>query len=399
MIPPMDLAMNLSMTRPAPPPPRVSIVMPSHNHGAYIGETIAAIQAQTFQDWELIVMDWNSTDATWQVLDGPDIADDPRIVTARHPEPGMGKALNEGFRRARGELLCWHQTDNVPYPDWLETMVREFDADPAVDFLYSDFENMDATGRTLEVLRYGPFDPDRLLSYCLVGPTFLYRRAVYETVGDYLESHPRDDHDYWVRVWQHGFVMKNIPVNLGANRLHGATRLCRMREEYDASLHDVIGPAIHAAQARGEEVFRVRDRSPQQVESVEDAWSRLRSRVRYFLDFFLHARPGALVAVAGLGVAEKMTLDILDELGARPVILEETGSRRSWLGVPVMPAREFAQGFAQAQGFDQAQGDGGFVLICRHDPEDAIASALQSQGLRRQQIIHLFLPPSETRGA
>ncbi|MEW5775031.1 MAG: glycosyltransferase [Thermodesulfobacteriota bacterium] len=367
------------LTREAPSP-RVSIVMPSRNHGRYVGKTIAAIQAQTFPNWELIVMDWESTDATWEVLDA---IDDPRVITVRFPDPGMGKALNAGFARARGEYLTWHQTDNLPYPDWLETMVRELDGHPDVDFVYSDFENVDATGRTLDVLRYGPFDPDRLLSYCLVGPTFLYRRAVYEAVGGYLESHPRDDHDYWVRVWQHGFTMKNLPVNLGANRLHDDTRLCAMREEYDASLHQVIGPNIRLAQARGEEVFRVRDRAPETLAAFGDAYARLRSRIRYFLDFFLHGEPGMKLAVAGLGPMEKLVLDILDELGAQPAVLGPKG----WLGVPALAP----QGFADW--------GGAYVLVCDFDSAGDKARELTAQGIPAEQIVHVFLPPREPSGA
>jgi len=251
--------------------PVVSIVMPSHNHAQYIGRTIAAIQAQSFTDWELIVMDWASTDTTWDVLDG---IVDPRIIKVRYPEPGMGKALNAGFSITRGKYLCWHQTDNVPCSDWLQVMVRELDEHPDVDFVYSDFENIDESGRTLEVVSYGPFDPDSLICYCLVGPTFLYRRAIYETVGDYLESHPRDDHDFWVRIWLHGFHFKNLPVNLGRNRLHDNTRMCRMREEYNASVADIVGPAIHAAQARGLEVMRIRDRSPEVLALFNESYER-----------------------------------------------------------------------------------------------------------------------------
>ncbi|MBI4804269.1 MAG: glycosyltransferase [Desulfovibrio sp.] len=353
--------------------PKVSIVMPSHNHGAYIGGTIAAIMAQTFADWELIVMDYASTDATWDILDS---IDDPRVIAVRYPEPGMGKALNEGFRRTRGQYVCWHQTDNVPYPDWLETMVRELDDNPDVGFVYSDFENIDSMGRSHEILHYGPFDPDRLLSYCLVGPTFLYRREVYETVGDYLESHPRDDHDYWVRIWQHGFVMKNLPVNLGANRMHPNTRMCRMREEYDNSLYDIIGPNIHIAQKRGEEVFRVRDRSPDVLEAFGTGYARLRSRIRYFLGFFMHGRPGMKLAVLGLGPVEKVVLDILDELGALPGVLGE--------------GRYFAIPFMDEERFGNWGGD--YVLICGFDPDGAKQAALVGRGIPREKIVHVFLP-------
>lgn len=356
--------------------PRVSIVMPSHNHGEYIREAIDTIREQSFMDWELIIMDYSSNDTTWEVLD---TVDDKRVAKVRYKQPGMGRALNEGFRLAQGEYLCWFQTDNLSNPEWLETMVRELDMNQDVDFIYSDFVNIDEYGEILEEVRYGSFDPDKLLSYCLVGPTFLYRHNIYNTVGDYLDSHPRDDHDYWVRVWQHGFSMKNIPEILGSNRLHSNTRMCRMREEYDDSVYDVISSNIHRAQTRGEEVFRVRDRSTVVLEKLRGDYDRLRSRVRYFLCFFMHSMPEIKIAVYGLGPVEKMVLDILDELGATSGVL----GKGRYFELPFMDAGSF-----------KIWG-GVYVLICGYDRDGSISEKLVAEGIELEKIVNIFLPGRE----
>lgn len=355
------------------PAPAVSIVMPSYNHGRYIGLALEGILGQTFTDFELIVVDYASQDETWDILRS---LDDPRVRAVEFPVPGMGRALNHGMGLARGSLLTWVHTDNIPYADWLQTLVDELAAHPETDFVYSDFEVIDAAGKTVEVMRYGPFEPDRLLAYCLVGSTFLYRRRVYEALGDYLEDHPRDDHEYWLRAWQKGFVFRNVPVNLGRGRLHEDTRMTRMREEYDASLRDLIADHIHLAQGRGVELFRVRDRTPADLEEFSRAVGRMERRLAYFLDFFTHARGGMKLAVLGDGPLERLVLDILRNRTADLAVLDAAPRPG---GPPALPAEEFL-----ARGFD-------FVFICGFDPGGRIRAGLVSRGVPRQRAVSLFL--------
>lgn len=355
--------------------PRVSIVMPSRNHGAFIGIALQSLLEQTFRDFEVLVLDYDSTDETRHILES---MQDPRIKVVRFPEPGMGRALNHGFSLARGEYLTWFQTDNQAFPTWLEEMVAVLDRQADVDFVYSHFEHMDEQGRTIEEVGYGPFDADKLLAYCLVGPTFLYRRRVHETVGDYLNSHPRDDHDYWLRVWKNGFSFLNIPRNLGRNRLHQQTRLQSMREEYDASLRELFASNIHEAQNMGVELFRIRDIPPDALQDFRDSWKRFRSRIRYFLDFFTAFEPPRFVAVLGGGPLQMLVLDILDELGATYALFEEQSCGKRRLGLPVLDPETFLAR------------DDGHLLVCAPDPDDVQLSRLMELGIPRERIVRLF---------
>ncbi len=356
--------------------------MPSRNHGAFIGFALQSLLGQTFHDFEVLVLDYDSADETWQILES---MQDPRIKALRFQEPGMGRALNHGFSLARGDYLTWFQADNQAFPTWLEEMVAVLDSQPEVDFVYSHFEHMDEQGRTIEEVGYGPFDADRLLAYCLVGPTFLYRRSVYETVGDYLDSHPRDDHDYWLRVWKNGFAFLNIPRNLGRNRLHQQTRLQSMREEYDASLRELFASNIHEAQNMGVELFRVRDIPLGALEVFCDSWKRFRSRIRYFLDFFTAFEPPRFVAVHGSGALQMLALDILDELGAEYALFEEQPGRKQRLGLPVLDPETFLAR------------DDGHLLVCVPDTDDLHLSRLMGLGIPRERIVRLFAlsPPPE----
>lgn len=360
--------------------PAVSIVMPSRNHGRYIESAIGSLLGQTFADFELLVLDYASTDQTWDILKA---CKDPRLVALDYPHPGMGKALNHGFSLARGRYLTWFHTDNWAYDDYLAVLVGELEADSGADFVYSDFEWIDASGRVKDLVRYGPFTPDSLLAYCLVGPTFLYRRRVYELVGDYLESHPRDDHDYWLRAWHTGVRFRNVPRNLGKCREHEQSRMTTMRAQYDSSVTDLIADNIHVAQERGVELFRVRDRDPAEIEAFARAHGRLVRRVGYFLNFFVHQRPGLGLAVLGQGPVQGVVAEILARKGFAPAWLDETGQGPEWPGVERLTPEAFLN-----RGLD-------FVLVCSHDPGDAILARLTGLGLPRRGIVRLFLEPEQ----
>jgi glycosyltransferase involved in cell wall biosynthesis len=113
--------------------PLVSIAMPVYNCQSTVGEAVASIVAQTFTDWELIVIDDGSTDKTIEIVKG---FSDPRIRTF---ESGQNKQLptrlNESFQMARGELFARMDGDDVSYPDRLALQVEYLNKHPEVDLL------------------------------------------------------------------------------------------------------------------------------------------------------------------------------------------------------------------------------------------------------------------------
>ncbi len=133
-------------------PPRVSIGLFVYNGENYLAEAIDAILAQTFRDFELIITDNLSTDAT------PDIcraymARDPRIsfhVNVRNLGPNLN--ANRGLELARGEYFKWAAHDDLLAPTFLERCVAELDADPGVVLCQSLVSIIDDHGQ--EIFRY-----------------------------------------------------------------------------------------------------------------------------------------------------------------------------------------------------------------------------------------------------
>lgn len=201
--------------------PAVSIVLPTYNGQRYLADAIESCRAQTMDDWELILVDDCSTDRTPEIISRY-AALDSRVRAIRNPAnrklPG---SLNAGFALSRAGLLTWTSDDNLYRPVALETLVRSLEARPEVDFVYSDQTFIDESGR--EVRRFVAQPPDQLLMSNVVNACFMYRRRVYEVIGDYDESmFLIEDYDYWLRVSTR-FQMQAIHADLYDYRWHAAS--------------------------------------------------------------------------------------------------------------------------------------------------------------------------------
>jgi glycosyltransferase involved in cell wall biosynthesis len=196
-------------------PPRVSVIMPAFNEASYVRRSIDSILAQTFRDFELIVVDDGSTDGTWGIVQG---YDDPRIVGVRGERGGVCRAVNRGLEMARGEYLARMDADDESLPERLERQVRFLDAHPSISILGTAYYKWDA----LHGERYARFHPETdeaiRRSLGLYIPicqgTVMFRREVYETIGGYDPTIPdAEDMDLWLRAAPH-FRFANLPEPL-----------------------------------------------------------------------------------------------------------------------------------------------------------------------------------------
>ena len=100
------------------PPPPISVVMPVNNGQAFLDEAVGSIRAQTFQDFELIIVDDGSRDATPEILRSHAVAD-RRIRIVTQPQTGVVAALNNGIAASAGPYLARMDADDVAKPDRL----------------------------------------------------------------------------------------------------------------------------------------------------------------------------------------------------------------------------------------------------------------------------------------
>ena len=216
----------------------VSIILPVYNGERYLREAIDSVRAQTYTDWELIVVDDGSTDASATIVQ--EYADnDTRIRLVRQENKKLPAALNTGHREARGEFLTWTSDDNRLKPDFLTVLVAEMQERPSVDMLFANPEAIDSTGKCsgsctyYEGYQYPPGSGvvrlpvlvSRLHAWNSIGAAFLYRRRILPLVGLYSENwFTCEDYDFWLRVNLNAVLRHSHHVApLYQYRVHGSS--------------------------------------------------------------------------------------------------------------------------------------------------------------------------------
>ncbi len=189
--------------------PIVSIVLPCYNGARFLRPSVDSVLAQTFPDWELVIVDDCSTDGSGEIADEY-AAQDKRIRVIHnqknHTLPG---ALNDGFDVTCGKYLTWTSDDNIAKPNWLGVMSEYLDCHPRTDMVCANMDIIDENGVVCDVMRH-PYDTPvqtELAYRCNVGAAFLYRRTIAERVGKYdADMFCAEDYDYWVRIALNGKI-------------------------------------------------------------------------------------------------------------------------------------------------------------------------------------------------
>lgn len=176
--------------------PRVSIIMPAYNAQAYIGQAIESALAQTFPDWELIVVDDCSTDDTAACVQS---YSDSRIRYLKNEKnSGAAQSRNRAIEAGRGEYVAFLDSDDVWLPFKLEAQIRQLDAGASIS--YGAYYRIAADGKLLSTvnvphaLRYR----DMLKSNFIGHLTGIYRKSRFPDLR--FESGGHEDYVFWLRA-------------------------------------------------------------------------------------------------------------------------------------------------------------------------------------------------------
>ncbi len=189
--------------------PHVSIVIPVFNAGRYLARALASAAAQTYRDFEVVVIDDGSTDArTRAILDGA--AAQQGITVHRTENRGPSVARNLAIERARGAYILPLDADDYLAPAYLAKTVPALDAEPALGVVYTW---VGLVGGHHGVWKTGGFSVTELLTRCTIHVTSLYRRRLWEDVGGYdprfVES--CEDWDLWLGAATRGWQGRCVP--------------------------------------------------------------------------------------------------------------------------------------------------------------------------------------------
>ena len=203
----------------------VTVILAVRNGESSIDAAIASIVAQTYTDWDMILVNDASADSTGAIVDGW-AARDPRI-TVVHNERNLGLAasLNVAWRLARGELIARMDADDVSLPERLDAQVAFLRAHPDVDVLGTGVHLFDDGGRPRGVA-FLAAEHEQLVATMykevpLLHPTVMMRRRFLDALGGYDARLRRaQDYDLWLRGFRQ-FRYANLSLPLVKYRQRG----------------------------------------------------------------------------------------------------------------------------------------------------------------------------------
>ncbi len=191
----------------------ISVVLPVYNGGDILAESIESVLCQTYENFELIIINDGSKDNTLEIAEGY-AQKDKRIRVLTQENKKIPRTLSRGFREARGEFLTWTSADNVMDNDFLEKMVGELKENPQTAMVWGNMRLINAKGKKLT--KHGwfeypigsgnvifPHNAFELNTYAnnTIGAAFMYRKSAAEILGCYSSyKHTLEDYDYWMRM-------------------------------------------------------------------------------------------------------------------------------------------------------------------------------------------------------
>lgn len=186
--------------------PKVSVIIPVYNGEKYLRDAIGSVLAQTYTDFELIVVDDGSTDRSGRI-----VREEFGHVAQYHYQPngGSAKARNSGVKASRGRYIAFLDADDLWMPEKLALQVPVLDTRPEIGLVHSDVEQVDPAGRHVRVWknsgRMDAYARRLVKGHVIAAYASLVRREILERVGGFDEDFPAaayEDLEFSIRVGQ-----------------------------------------------------------------------------------------------------------------------------------------------------------------------------------------------------
>ncbi len=218
---------------------KVSVVIPVHNGERYLTQAIESVLAQTFRDFELLIVDDGSTDGSSAIMDRC-ARRDARIRILSQVNRGVSAAGNLGFEKARGEWVARLDADDLFLPDKLQRQIAFIRRHPDVRIVGTLGYFINHAGSIIGLVNSdGPFtraEFERTAGrgepvFFVHSSTLMHRQTVL-AVGGYREQFVQaEDVDLWLRMVEKGHLLLKMPEPLLLYRLHGESLTMKRNAE------------------------------------------------------------------------------------------------------------------------------------------------------------------------
>lgn len=201
---------------------KVSVIIPAYNCENFLAQTLDSVLAQTYTNWECIIVDDGSTDGTLSIA--RDFAlSDSRILCFHQENKGPSAARNEAILHSSGDFILPLDADDIILPSYIEKAISHFKAFPETKLVYSKAEYFGVQNGIWNLPSYS--FPTLLFRNCIFCSA-MYRRSDYDATSGYNESMRAglEDWDFWIALLNPDDIVHCIDEFLFRYRTHFTSR-------------------------------------------------------------------------------------------------------------------------------------------------------------------------------
>lgn len=208
--------------------PAVSILLPVYNSSKYLRQAIDSLLLQIFTDFELIIINDGSTDASEEVIYS---YDDSRIVYSKNDSNrGLIYTLNKGIDLAKGKYIARMDADDISCKDrlqkqfdWLEKNTATSAVATNISFINENTTETDDWKEDLQTVSFASIKQKMIWLNCIAHPTVMIRSAVLKQYKYAQNQLNTEDYDLWLRLIADGHTIEKIPEKLLLYRVHDSS--------------------------------------------------------------------------------------------------------------------------------------------------------------------------------
>jgi glycosyltransferase involved in cell wall biosynthesis len=206
---------------------KVSIIMPCYNYGKYVDEAVNSVLDQTFQDFEIIIVNDGSTDNFTNELLSNYNKPKTKVISIKNQGPSI--ARNIGIEHATGEYILPLDADDKIESTYLEKGVELLDKNPKLGIVYCEAEYI---GERVGKWELPPYSFEHFILENMIFSTAFFRKSAWKKVGGYNPNmiHGMEDYDFWISLIELGMEVYRIPESLFYYRVKVESRTTKLND-------------------------------------------------------------------------------------------------------------------------------------------------------------------------